>query len=1051
MNIQQSFQILGIPETTQTNQIQKAYRSMLAKNHPEENPEGFKQLRKAYETALNYANGAVQTSLEQPAPSPVDTWFTKVQETYRSIRLRQSVQAWTRLLEDPVCQDLDDAQEAQEKLLLFLQNHPFLPSSVFALLDDVYDIESRQENLKDFLAPEFVHYLVNGIHNFHRAKTCSLHLSARDVLRLTFPEFDGGDFSFHLLSGDEYADYDNFIRQLFSLYHSLNQGDLTGAKQYIAAMDNLQISHPQYDLAKARLAALCGDFDSALASCDSLMQAYPTYNVFALYKGEILWRAGRIAEAVEIFKSFAALGNVSMASAYLSKQYAGKELQKKALAECLAWRKTLEEEHAPDRLLALSYYYEAQINFLLLSEENAYAAQEDYCRATVGAIDLAIAIDSQIEYHQLRIDILMTQGKNHESGNWEEVAALYEQAASEAEATLALDPKWFPALQQAVIANFTLRRYQEVIRYYFRSLELYGNLVQLHEIAAETFLIYEQYLDAQRVLDYAKEKGCDSLRLKLLDIRCKRITLQYDSLSHISRIGLYTETMALIQASEKEGADDKLIAELYFELSTIVITDHEYTPILDSLKEQMPLCTPEEAILNAIDLDPDPRYYNYYGCLELDARNYKNALEQFQKVMNMRVYWMKKYGGQYDKLLYHMAVCHSHLNNWQEAVNCFTAVLEVNPQYPYINGWLAELYQKRIRVSRKNGETALLYATKQIELTPQEADAYRYRGQIYLDMEDYDAAMADAKAALALDKNNFYSLHFMAKVCVATAKYTQGEYYVKQAVSAASQKELEQNLSVYNTAGDCCRRAKHYDDAIQWLLQGMNALDGKYRYGFYPNLFWVYQDIGDAQKAGVLIQEFFEGSYWKPFIKGMHENTALITVFDNIAYLFQAEYMEFYRLMLKGDYVSMAHAVSHAIDNNPENGDYYILYAFALHWSASNALKESQCYQYLTKALTFYPDDIYVLRTRVDLARTKKRYEESGIPDLTRLITLDRGNAVCYILARAYLYKWTGQTAAAKDDLNTVLESGDAMQKQEAEQLLSDILREETNSRSDAF
>ena len=49
------FAILGIPSTKEEEKIKNAYRQRLRLVNPEDDPEGFKQLRQAYEEALVYA------------------------------------------------------------------------------------------------------------------------------------------------------------------------------------------------------------------------------------------------------------------------------------------------------------------------------------------------------------------------------------------------------------------------------------------------------------------------------------------------------------------------------------------------------------------------------------------------------------------------------------------------------------------------------------------------------------------------------------------------------------------------------------------------------------------------------------------------------------------------------------------------------------------------------------------------------------------------------------------------------------------------------------
>ena len=55
MERQLAFHVLGIKETKDEQQIQDAYRGLLKRTNPEDDPEGFKRLREAYETAVSWA------------------------------------------------------------------------------------------------------------------------------------------------------------------------------------------------------------------------------------------------------------------------------------------------------------------------------------------------------------------------------------------------------------------------------------------------------------------------------------------------------------------------------------------------------------------------------------------------------------------------------------------------------------------------------------------------------------------------------------------------------------------------------------------------------------------------------------------------------------------------------------------------------------------------------------------------------------------------------------------------------------------------------------
>ena len=55
MEKEMSFHILGIEETKDENAVKMAYRKLLKETNPEDDPEDFKRLRTAYETAAAFA------------------------------------------------------------------------------------------------------------------------------------------------------------------------------------------------------------------------------------------------------------------------------------------------------------------------------------------------------------------------------------------------------------------------------------------------------------------------------------------------------------------------------------------------------------------------------------------------------------------------------------------------------------------------------------------------------------------------------------------------------------------------------------------------------------------------------------------------------------------------------------------------------------------------------------------------------------------------------------------------------------------------------------
>ena len=186
MEAQEVFRILQTEETKDKNQIKAAYRRLLAHTNPEDDPEGFKRLREAYETALALADRPAEEGEAKRDTSPLGLWLERVAEVYGSYARRTSPKEWQELLKDDLCQALDTADEAREKLLAFLMDHFRLPQEIWRILDrEFFIVEQRQQLLERF-PQDFINYVC-------------------------FETENGGFIDFSLFDGPDDADYDEYI------------------------------------------------------------------------------------------------------------------------------------------------------------------------------------------------------------------------------------------------------------------------------------------------------------------------------------------------------------------------------------------------------------------------------------------------------------------------------------------------------------------------------------------------------------------------------------------------------------------------------------------------------------------------------------------------------------------------------------------------------------------------------------------------------------------------------------------------------------------------
>jgi hypothetical protein len=81
MDKKEIFNILNIEETKDVDLIRSAYMEKLQSTNPEDDPEGFKLLRQAYDEAIRLAN-------ESEDKTPVGQWMKAVEDTYNDFPTR---------------------------------------------------------------------------------------------------------------------------------------------------------------------------------------------------------------------------------------------------------------------------------------------------------------------------------------------------------------------------------------------------------------------------------------------------------------------------------------------------------------------------------------------------------------------------------------------------------------------------------------------------------------------------------------------------------------------------------------------------------------------------------------------------------------------------------------------------------------------------------------------------------------------------------------------------------------------------------------------------
>ncbi len=295
------FRVLGIEVTKDEAAIKQAYRTKLAVTNPEDNPEGFKRLRQAYEAACAFAKETDEEPKQEVDNTPSGKWVSQAKAIYEDMRLRRDVKVWEELFEEDIFLSLEGEEECREKMLAFMMDNFYFPTAVWNLLDEKLRIQADKSNLKEMFPADFISYIVGRCQR-------------------------GEEFDFELFEGAPDADYDQYIQYYVRCWNALGDGDTKLAQDMYDEVESLSVYHPLMGMMQAIIYRDKEEYDKAVAHMEAIYEKYPEDLGIAFNYGDLCWKADAKEKAVEVFLKLKEKDNAHyMSNYYLAMWYFEKE------------------------------------------------------------------------------------------------------------------------------------------------------------------------------------------------------------------------------------------------------------------------------------------------------------------------------------------------------------------------------------------------------------------------------------------------------------------------------------------------------------------------------------------------------------------------------------------------------------------------------------------------------------------------------------------------------------------------------------------------------
>lgn len=898
MEINTAFRILEMEQTKDEEIIAGAYRMLLPKYNPEDDAEGFKNLRMAFETAIDYARAtdAEEETASEPKTA-IDFWMKKVEALYQDILSRGDLEKWKQLLEDDVCVALDTSIEARDRLLVFLMDNVCLPHEVWKEIADTFQIIEDIDELEEYFPRDFLDYI-------------KYHAENKNSIPFDLFEYKG-------LDGED-ANPDAYIRELLSVKRKIDMGQTEACMD---ALDNLKdygIYHAYEDVERLKIyikqleenaAEDTAEIQKKCAALIEKLAELPPKHVYAhTYIGEALWHCGQKEQAYAVWKSVLETSpNVGQAKYGVARYLFDKgcyEDADKLVDELLQMHdtdETIQELMIPVTDEAL-HAFMMQINDVLIETyKNQIARGEENPRHPGQKLILEVGWklwQNQREDEALELLKDVTPDKDCEYGYYNLVGRLL-YYKKEYEKALPYLKRWNELLQDldGVEPEEKKRR---IIRRPMSHSCIAGCLYELSDMEgaeenmkqaiallegqkgqplymqqyAEMLLVWKRYNDAVDVCDailkldrtyypayLVHQKACFELG------KAQEVVNDYQMavsiVNNYYRPYLYAALVYYYYGQYQAGADVLKEArenDVEFPCAMMLVDEKIQRRLAEDKKEREKLHAQLEEIAKKLDTEEleegqdQPSIDEIYcerAYLYWDDYDFENALLWIDKAIRENS----------QNARYHLIkgdMLSDDANDigdsrFADAVLCYQEVLSNgSTDNPWVYYSLGYCYERLDNMTEAVScyEKALEIEAPYENICKRLVDYYLNQYMRTYDMSNLKNAMKYADIEVA-DEESAYSLYHKARVYEYGTEFDKAvELYEKALQLIADEEEPRvESYDIWQQLGNCYRRLMKFEKAVSCFETSIKKLEGRKRTAPYWNLAICYESMAEYEKA----------------------------------------------------------------------------------------------------------------------------------------------------------------------------------------------------------